>query len=136
MFTQLPVTGGGPITARLHARRPSARLVMASADVSARPDDQESTALPRFMPPVTLSSFEPHPLLPLQPDRAQFILLPHGQVPASRPTPVVPRPTTQHEPKDILSAAKSGNLEWVQRYCLAGQTELVDSLGEVRLVRV
>ena len=105
---------------------------MASADVSARVDDQMPRKLPRFMPPVTLSSFEPHPLLPLQPDRAQFILQPGGQVPASDPPPATPRRTALQEPKDILAAAKSGNLEWVQRFSLAGQTERMDSLGEVR----
>jgi len=108
---------------------------MASAGVSARVADQLPTKLPQFMPPVTLTSFEPHPFLPLQPDPSQFILQPDGQVPASRTARGAPPSTTQRIPKDILAAAKSGNLEWVQRYCLAGQTEMADSLGEVRPVQ-
>jgi len=107
---------------------------MASTDVSARLDAQVPRKLPHFMPPVTLSSFEPHPLLPLQPDPAEFILQPKGQVQATRPRPVNPRQPTRPEPKDILSSAKLGNLESVKRFSQAGQTEQVDSLGEVRLV--
>jgi hypothetical protein len=107
---------------------------MASPDVFARPDAQMPKTLPQFMPPVTLSSFEPHPLLPLQPDPAQFILHPNPQLQATRPRAVNPPQPARPEPKDILSSAKSGNLEWVKRYSQAGQTEQVDSLGEVRLL--
>jgi hypothetical protein len=34
-------------------------------------------------------------------------------------------------PKDILAAARAGDLESVKRYCAEGQTEVTDSTGEV-----
>jgi hypothetical protein len=92
---------------------------MASPDVSARLGDRPR--LPEFMPPVTLDSLTPHPYLPFQPDRAQFIIQPN------EPEVVQPPP-----PKDILAAAKSGSLEWVKSYSDLGQTEMADSMGEVR----
>lgn len=38
---------------------------------------------------------------------------------------------TVQGPKDILVAAKIGNLEYVQRYVSEGQTEMTDLMGEV-----
>ena len=103
-------------------------LVMASPDVSARLGDPTNAELPKFMPAVSLDSLTPHPYLPLQPDSSQFIISPkafQGTVPTSAPKSGL-------EPKDILAAAKSGSLKWIKHYCGAGQTELADSLGEVR----
>jgi hypothetical protein len=92
---------------------------MTSADVPSRAGDTSS--LPKFMPPVTLDSLEPHPYLPFQPDRRQFIILPE-----------VGEGSAVAGPKDILVAAKSGALAWVKRFVAMGQTELQDSMGEVR----
>jgi hypothetical protein len=103
-------------------------LVMTSPDVSARLRDPTYGELPKFMPPVSLDSLTPHPYLPLQPDGSQFIIPPkalQSTVPASATK-------SGQEPKDILAAAKSGSLKWIKDYCTAGQTELTDSLGEVR----
>jgi hypothetical protein len=97
---------------------------MSAPDVSARLGNQPQ--LPKFMPPVTLDSTSPHPFLPFQPDRSQFIIHPEepetAQPPVSAPSP---------GPKDILAAAKSGSLEWVKKYCDASQTEMADGMGEV-----
>ena len=85
------------------------------------------------MPPVTLDSFTPHPYLPLQPDKSQFIIQPNEQE-YHQPLSLATKAQT---PKNILSAAKTGHLEWVKHYATAGQTELSDSMGEVpfRLLR-
>lgn len=103
---------------------------MASPDVSARLGDPTFNELPKFMPPVTLDSLAPHPYLPLQPDSSQFIIPPKQQGTVSTSTLVSKSPL---DPKDILAAAKSGSLKWIKHYCVAGQTELADGLGEVRL---
>ena len=84
------------------------------------------SGLPKYMPPVTLDSVTPHPYLPLQPDKSQFIIQP--KEPYCLPQSVN---KTNQEPKNILTAAKGGQLEWVSRYSEAGQTELADSMGEV-----
>jgi hypothetical protein len=97
---------------------------MSAPDVSARLGNQ--IQLPKFMPPVTLDSTSPHPFLPFQPDRSQFIIRPEepetGQLTVSAPSP---------GPKDILVAAKLGSLEWVKKYCDAGQADMADGMGEV-----
>ena len=36
--------------------------------------------------------------------------------------------------KDILAATRAGDLESVQKYCLEGQTEMTDVMGEVNAV--
>ena len=105
-------------------------LMASSPGVSARQGQQTSSSLPKFMPPVTLDSSTPHPYLPHQPDKSQFIVQP--KEPQSRQLPVSLAATAQ-TPEDILSAAKLGHLEWVKHYATAGQTELLDSMGEVML---
>ena len=102
-----------------------------SPGVSARNDQQTSSSHPKFMPPVTLDSFTPHPHLPLQPDKSQFIIQPNEHE-SRRPPSLTTKAQT---PKNILSAAKAGHLEWVKHYATAGQTELLDSMGEVTLSR-
>jgi hypothetical protein len=93
-----------------------------SPGVPARLDEQTPSSRPKFMPPVTLDSFTPHPYLPLQPDKSQFIIQPKKPDSSQPKIPV---------PKDILAAAKGGNLEWVKRYSTAGQAEWKDGMGEV-----
>lgn len=95
-----------------------------SPGIAANQGEHTRSTLPKFMPPVTLDSFTPHPYLPLQPDKSQFIIQP------KKPTSIQPKIPT---PKDILSAVKCGSLEWIKRYSSAGQTELKDSMGEVHL---
>lgn len=80
------------------------------------------------MPPVTLDSYAPHPYLPLQPDKSQFII--HPKQPFESAQPLTSDMKSQ-PPKNILVAAKSGSLEWVKQYSESGQTELADSMGEV-----
>jgi len=87
------------------------------------------------MPPVTLDSSAPHPYLPFQPDPAQFILPPKDSQSTSiiepqSPENVVASPQLQG-PKDILVAARLGDLKWVKRYCKQGQADLADNMGEV-----
>ena len=101
----------------------SGKLMMASPDVSVRPGDMPQ--LPAFMPPVTLDSLTPHPYLPLQPHRAQFI------IPPEQPESVQSPLTNTKGPKNILIAAKSGALDSVKQYANAGQTEMADNMGEV-----
>ena len=108
--------------------------------VSSAPPRQGETpplpsSVPTFMPPVTLTSLAPHPYLPLQPSKSQFIIPPPSAATAQAP----PRPAADYsggssssQPKNILAAAKVGNLEWVERYSAAGQTEMADNMGEVR----
>jgi hypothetical protein len=94
--------------------------------VCGRQNKQGQHPLPKFMLPVTLGSFAPHPYLPFQPHKSQFIILPSQAESVQQPPPMSDSP-----PKNILAAAKSGDLEWVKRYSEAGQTELVDRMGEV-----
>lgn len=96
--------------------------------VSARQSARAPQTLPKFMPPVMLDSSAPHPYLPFQPDSAQFIIQPKG----SQPPVASSRDSTPRIPKDILVAAKNGHLEWVKRHSAAGQTEMTDTMGEVR----
>ena len=109
-----------------------------SPGVSSAPSRQGETpppsSVPTFMPPVTLTSLAPHPYLPLQPSKSQFIIPP----PSAATTQAPPRPAADYSgrsssarPKNILAAAKAGNLEWVERYSAAGQTEMADNMGEV-----
>jgi hypothetical protein len=101
------------------------------------PSSGETPSLPKFMPPVTLTSLAPHPYLPFQPTKSQFIIPP----PALDTQDTVPAPTPNSSadaassppPKNILAAAKAGNLEWVKRYSAAGQTEMADNMDEVTL---
>jgi hypothetical protein len=102
------------------------------------PPSGETPSLPKFMPPVTLTSLAPHPYLPLQPARSQFIIPPPAldtQETVQAPTPGSSADATSSSPppKNILAAAKAGNLEWVKRYSAAGQTEMADNMGEVTL---
>jgi hypothetical protein len=86
-------------------------------------------ALPKFMPPVTLNSLQPHPYLPFQPHKSQFIIQPKPSETVLSHT----RSSTTQIPKNILAASKAGDLEWVKRYSEAGETDLADSMGEVLL---
>jgi len=101
------------------------------------------SSLPKFMPPVTLTSPAPHPYLPFQPSKSQFIIAPSpvqetlvGQHTVSQTLPALSKTgdgdMATPKPKNILAAAKAGNLEWVERYSAAGQTEIADNMGEVR----
>ena len=102
------------------------------------PSSGETPSLPKFMPPVTLTSLAPHPYLPLEPAKSQFIIPPPAldtQETVQAPTPNSSADPTSSSssppPKNILAAAKAGNLEWVKRYSAAGQTEMADNMGEV-----
>src|SRR5271154_2958480 len=101
------------------------------------PSSGETPSLPKFMPPVTLTSLAPHPYLPLEPAKSQFIIPPPAldtQETVQAPTPnsgADPTSSSSPPPKNILAAAKAGNLEWVKRYSAAGQTEMADNMGEV-----
>ena len=113
---------------------PSLSVIMASSPgVSSAPPDETPSLLPKFMPPVTLTSLTPHPYLPFEPSKSQFIIPP----PAQEDTVRAPAPdsiegaTSTPSPKNILAATKAGNLEWVKRYSAAGQTEMTDNMGEV-----
>ena len=86
------------------------------------------------MPPVTLKSLAPHPYLPFQPSKSQFIIPPQdatSHAPPGLSTSDKRGEATFGMPKNILAAAKAGNLEWIKRYSAAGQTEMADNMGEV-----
>jgi len=116
-------------------RCPQSVMMASSPGVSS---DETSSLLPKLMPPVTLTSLAPHPYLPFQPHKSQFIITPPAL--HTKDTVQAPAPgnnssgegTSSPPPKNILAAAKAGNLEWVQRYSAAGQTEMADNMGEVR----
>jgi hypothetical protein len=78
------------------------------------------------MPPVTLDSYDPHPFLPFQPDKSQFIL-PPSKPSAPPPSAAISKPT----PKNILAAARTGDLDSVKAFCENGDTEMADNMGEV-----
>ena len=78
------------------------------------------------MPPVTLDSYDPHPVLPFQPDKSLFI------VPPVKPPALAPCTPPKPTPKNILSAARTGHLDSLRAFCQEGQTEMADNMGEVR----
>ena len=99
---------------------------MASLGVSARQKLQTS---PKFMLPVTVDALAPHPLIPFQPDASQVLLQPTSS--KALGAPLFTEEHASPKPRNILAAARCGDLEWVRRYAETGQTDMADNMGEV-----
>jgi len=125
--TRVPRLPRLPYPAVMASATSSSSSSARTADPSSRPSKpclRASSA--QFMPPVTLDSYDPHPVLPFQPDKSLFIVAP---VKLPSPPPSVP---LKHPPKNILAAARTGDLDSLKAFCQGGQTEMADSMGEVR----